>query len=628
MKKVFIYTIIGLVALATGSCSNFLEEQPRSSLTPDFFKTEQGVNYGLTAAYSGLRFQYGPQGAMIITNLGTDETTVGAAYTAGSVCNNYESNLTANSDFQTPWNRNYTYINTCNGIVDFASDNNSDLVAEARFLRAQYYFNLVSTFGGVPLDLGSGELKFSSTPNTESYRNTALEVLLAMEADFKAAAADLPDINPVPGRVGKAAALHFLAKTYLVIGCYYQYDFTNERGSWESPAPADMAKANEYYQLSKTTADLLLNNRSRYGVELLADYADVNRPGNEHNRETILLVEHTKNYTFDESNENTNASMPHDGLKENRANMLFTSAYQDGAPGLIVRTYEYNRPWYRFVGTNHLLNTVFADKVNDTRYYKSFASCYRINSPDLSGKTNANGDPAEKDAPAYYMPGYASRDAAPAEVKAAIDAMAEKGAAIKYTVSYNRTFFPSSTKFTDPGSPDEEVTAGVGSRRPFIVSKLSETILIAAEAAFKTGGAGAAKPYIDELRKRAAQGHTYSFGKNSGNTFAELTIGDDATAEAAMLNYGTITLDFILDERSRELCFEQHRWFDLVRTAQLLPRIQQGLNSCTNGFEDHLYSNLAITNIKRFHHLRPIPQAQIDAMTNPDKANYQNPGYR
>jgi hypothetical protein len=77
-----------------------------------------------------------------------------------------------------------------------------------------------------------------------------------------------------------------------------------------------------------------------------------------------------------------------------------------------------------------------------------------------------------------------------------------------------------------------------------------------------------------------------------------------------------IDLDFILDEKSRELCGEQLRFFDLARTGKLVERVQ--LNNPEQP---------AKANVRDFHRLRPIPQSQIDLMTNEDKANYQNPGY-
>jgi hypothetical protein len=74
-----------------------------------------------------------------------------------------------------------------------------------------------------------------------------------------------------------------------------------------------------------------------------------------------------------------------------------------------------------------------------------------------------------------------------------------------------------------------------------------------------------------------------------------------------------LTLDFILDERSRELLGEMHRWFDLKRTGKLVERVK-------------LHNIDAATNIQEFHNLRPIPQDQLDRVTNKEEFK-QNEGY-
>ena len=74
-----------------------------------------------------------------------------------------------------------------------------------------------------------------------------------------------------------------------------------------------------------------------------------------------------------------------------------------------------------------------------------------------------------------------------------------------------------------------------------------------------------------------------------------------------------LTLDFILDERARELGGEQQRWFDLKRTDKLLERVKA-------------YNPDAKVNIKEHHLLRPIPQTQLDALITKDEFG-QNAGY-
>jgi starch-binding outer membrane protein, SusD/RagB family len=74
-----------------------------------------------------------------------------------------------------------------------------------------------------------------------------------------------------------------------------------------------------------------------------------------------------------------------------------------------------------------------------------------------------------------------------------------------------------------------------------------------------------------------------------------------------------LNIDFILDERARELAGELFRWYDLKRTGKLVSYVQK-------------YNMDAKANIKETHMLRPIPQVQLDAITNKEEFK-QNPGY-
>lgn len=76
---------------------------------------------------------------------------------------------------------------------------------------------------------------------------------------------------------------------------------------------------------------------------------------------------------------------------------------------------------------------------------------------------------------------------------------------------------------------------------------------------------------------------------------------------------GTVDINTILDERAMELCGEQQRWFDLKRTRTLVDRVKK-------------YNAQGAPNVDANHLLRPIPQAQLDAVTNKDEFK-QNDGY-
>jgi hypothetical protein len=141
----------------------------------------------------------------------------------------------------------------------------------------------------------------------------------------------------------------------------------------------------------------------------------------------------------------------------------------------------------------------------------------------------------------------------------------------------------------------------LGSRDAFVL-RLSEMHLIAAEGYMMSGQSGPAITKLNELRTaRAIAGQSNI-----------LVANEEAQIAAKDINV-------ILDERARELCGEQQRWFDLKRTGKLLERVQ-------------LHNGSAKNNIQSFHVLRPIPTPQLDAITNgttePDPNGFwQNSGY-
>jgi hypothetical protein len=571
MKHYIINSLAGIAVLLLSSCSDLLDEQPRSILTPDLFKTSDGLQAGLTAAYNGLRYISGTEATMNSTLQGTDEFT--AAASGGSK----ELDMTlsfggsginsATGSINVFWIYPFAYINTCNGIIEFGTEAglSEELIAEAYFLRGYYHFKMVQMFGGIPLDLGSGELKFNTTPTTLSKRNTVEEIYASIVADMSYAAEKLP-VNPrLPGCAFRATAVHYLAKVYLTKGDD---------------------------QLALTTAEKLLNaadpyTENSYGVALLPTYSEVIRPTNERNNEVLFTCEHTETYAYNE----TAAGFGSGALnKDDRSLSYFVPNYQQfnlgrpGDAGFLVRTKEYSRPWTRLRPTAALLTNIFADKTNDSRFDASFQTVWLNN-----GTRTVNGLLNQP-----LVPGDTAFVMLTREVSAAY--RASKNYRIWTTSQMTRDIFPALKKFFDPNRQDINDASG----RPFLLAKLSETYLIAAEAALNSGNNTKARDYLLVLRKRAAKPDQVQ----------------------AMINAtpATITIDYILDERSRELCGEQMRWFDLKRTGKWRDR---STNYSLNGVE------MQTRDIKAHYDVRPVPEAQIDLMGNSEeeKKAYQNPGY-
>src|SRR5580765_2043703 len=141
-SKILIFGSILLLA----ACSKKLEEKPKSLLVPAFFQTSQGLQSGLDAAYAGMRNFWGAQDPFTITVIGTDEFMRGVD--GNSDINLYSYTATAGT-ISNVWKAAYVFINTCNGIVDYADKadmpkaTKDKIVAEAKFLRANYYFILI-----------------------------------------------------------------------------------------------------------------------------------------------------------------------------------------------------------------------------------------------------------------------------------------------------------------------------------------------------------------------------------------------------------------------------------------------------------------------------------------------------
>ena len=152
---------------------------------------------------------------------------------------------------------------------------------------------------------------------------------------------------------------------------------------------------------------------------------------------------------------------------------------------------------------------------------------------------------------------------------------------------------PMITKFGDPKDDYTGDSRQKKSSRDIFLFRLADTYLLAAEAYYKAGDNVKAAERINAVRRRAAlPGHA-----------------DDMTIQPSDVN-----IDFILDERAREMAGEYNRWMDLKRTGKLIERTLK-------------YNNLAAKVNKMDSHIlvRPIPQAVMDQTTG---GNFkQNTGY-
>lgn len=539
MKKI-ILMMCGL-ALISQSCKKVLEENIISNITPEYYKTAAGFDDAVKASYEPLRSFYATERGFTLTVFGTDTYTKGADGEFKFI-NDYTPNFNSQVSYiRDLWNDFYRAINITNTVIDRAPTVNvpdalkTVRVAEARFLRAHYYFILVQTFGPIHLSL-----KETTGIQTAASRSSVKDVYEAIVSDLEFAITSLPAKQKDYGRATKAAAEHMLAKVLLT------------RASIPSAAKADD------YQRAAVLAKSVINN---YGLKLLPVFADVFDQAKQEHSEVVWSVQYTTDLL-------TNGA-------GNSGHLYFLMEYDAGIKGT-QRDVANGRPLKRFKPTQYTLDLF--DRTKDSRYNGSFKQVFYANNPATLAPGMKIGDTA-----VYVSPVNVS-----AAVKASKNYRTIDRAEVLSAGNYR--YFPTLSKFLDPFRASVQDMRG---SRDYMVARLAETYLIASEALYKSGNTPEALTYINTVRRRAAIP-----GKE---TAMEITASE-------------LNMDFILDERGRELLGEMDRWFDLVRTGTLVDRVKK-------------YNPDAAPNIQPFHILRPIPNDQIDR-TDGGAANFpQNPGY-
>jgi len=324
------------------------------------------------------------------------------------------------------------------------------------------------------------------------------------------------------------------------------------------------AKAGDDYAKAIANLKSVIAN---YGITLLPNFGDIHKQGNEMNNEVIWSIQYTRDPL-------TNAG-------GNNAHVFFLMEY-DVLPGM-QRDTENGRPFKRYKPTNYTIDMVFNNRENDSRYKKSFKDTYYSNKPgtyntsfDLTKNTVtfATGDTA------IYLPGF----------EMSVGERAKKKYQVLVPSRYDERIFLALSKHIDGGRIDRTQFEG---GRDFIAFRLADTYLMLAEAQYFSNLKADAAATYNVIRKRAAWP-----GKEANMLIKE----------------GDLTIDFVMDERERELLGEQSRWLDLARWGNLLDRVKK-------------FNPQAAPFIKSHHVLRPIPQLQIDRVTGNAAGFPQNPGY-
>lgn len=513
------YILIISAALLLAGCKKALEEKPYSFFESNtFYKTTDQVLASMNGVYQKLAQQetYG-RNLTAIGTMGTDEAAVRVDNNEDWMQDFNSWNVNAEtSTVLTAWRTFYSGINQCNALIErvgtgsFDTSFKKSIVAEAKFMRAFFYFNLVRWFGAVPLQ--TKETNTLAATNGLP-RASVQEVYGLILSDLTEAANNLPATQTTTGRANRLTAQAYLSKVYLTMGTYKRNNVLTDY-AWVDEAQAFQQAVNFGNQVIAA---------NRYG--LLTSYASVFDINNEGNREVIFDVQ------------------------------FIGTGLPDGFGSAIQRVYSILGP-VACGGTAawglpriELINRYDA---NDGRRSWTIANFRYQQTNNVCSQTTALGT----------IRGYCGKW------------REQPNAANHFASSFHN----------------------------YPLLRYADVMLTVAEADAERNGAPTVLSYqlLNALRT------------------ARYTAAVTPVANLTMAAFR----DFILNERSRELAFEGHRWFDLVRTGRLVSVVSnlQATPGVTNN------SNLTKINIKPRHLLMPIPQVEID-LNQAIQPTDQNPGY-
>lgn len=574
------------------SCNDndFLTEDPETFYTIDnIFTTSSQVDQVITSCYEQVRYIYCPQEtwdldfyAYCLGN-GTDMYDVATIRLANRF-NDYSILNSETKGFYSVYSAFYQLINIANtalmaadleNIVWASEEEKARVIAEARFFRAFAYRNLGELYGGVPL-----VTELATEPRYDYTRSTRLETYQFAIDELEACMNDLPETTAEAGRLVRAAAQHNLCQLYIDKGVVL-----SEKGGGDVNAAYNKAieyanavidgglyslmtdrfgtRAQEnpifYYASSdaEQTEDHLYENAG-YKIEGNV-FWDLFQVGNQDyqigNRESIWAIQFDYDVYKQEGSKGTIYAGYYCPVFRDQGGEFATGSMEDvgGLGTCAVQPTFYTR------------DLIYEGKYNvDMR-----------NSDAVFRRTILGNVPGTE----YYG------KLLPWSVLYREDASGQKNDVA------TTQLYPISCKI----GPDYYVGIEDGENRSHIfrdhyLIRLPETILLRAEAKLRLGDMQSAANDINLLRERAQCEY-------------KVTASD-------------MSIDLILDERARELVYEESRWNTLLR---------MGGTVAVDRIKKYSYWDYPRTTLNKTFNLWPIPQTVID--TNKDVKLEQNPGW-
>ena len=571
MKHLYIFALAA--SLAFTACSDFLEQDNKSNVpTEEFYNTANGFASLTNSAYSSLRTIYSAQPQLFVA--GTDLYADGKSQ--GVVMGQYTF-TTDEGIIKDFYDRCYKGIQLANSVIAYGEtteDNAQRLqyIDEARYLRAWWYFQLVQQFGPVALNTEMFESAVMSHERTDLatvYQFIIDEFTYLASADSHL----LERASSGVGRANKRAAAFYAAKAYLTRGWLDGTDYEAQEAS--------IAQATDFDNAVTYARQAINGELPALSIE---EAFDVN---NEENDELFWSVQYSSSAVenpVDDGSYQQSQFGAYQGGSEKPRNKAIDGNF---APSLRLQQ-MYTRGDGRLEQTfmlefHEAYFDWYTNPTSKILYYYAPAwatdediAAWRADDPNgiktetIVSKTVAEG-------------GIAPSNGQPASYKD------------RRTQDFGNAAIKKFDDYTETSIANRSTTC---SMHDVVLARLGEAYLIAAEAYYKKGDMKQAAEMINNLRQRPG---TIKSGYET----------------AMHVDAADITIDFILDERARELAGEYVRWTDLKRTHKLIEYVTE--------YNEAGVELSALTGPDgKYKILRPIPQAAIDL----NQAHVeQNPGY-
>lgn len=549
-SKIFLL-IAFMVGISLQSCEDFLAEELVTDVSAgSYYTTVNGFEDAVESTYAAMKSFFGVEIGFTMTSFGTDIYTNGADGSHKEI-NFYDGELNPSQVYmRNTWRDFYRGINQANAVINRAQtlEGLDDATKNLRIAEVRFLRGFY--YFTLTRTFGDLHLSLEETEGVEIEANRVAQSEIYTQAiipDLEFAIANLPNSQDDFGRATKPAAEYLLGLVYLT------RSYTSFAGS------SDASQA-------ETLFSNVINN---YDFALLEDFGDLWVLGNEEHSEIVFSMQNAKSQVDTELDGNGH-----------RGHLYFLMEY-DKLAGM-TRDITNGRPWKRFRPTDYFYSLwENGERDMDARYDKTFKHAWLSNN-EGNIPTDGSGNPLfTLGDTAVFIPGPGLDKDWPAARQDDTRFM------VITKDEFTEKLFPSMNKWIDPSRPNRQHEEG---QRDYILMRLGDAYLLRAEARLKQGDTPGATEDINVIRRRGSW---------------------PGMEDAMEITSDVVTLDFLLEERARELVGEGHRWWDLVRTGKLVERVR-------------LYNPQARDNIQDFHTVRPIPQDQIDRTL----GGYpQNPGY-